>query len=138
MSALAERSFAFVVFGPPQPKQRARRGKGGRHYTPAETRRYEQAVTQMSSLLRPREWSNDGSYRLTVAAYFADYRARDIDNVIKSVSDALNGVLYEDDNQVTQVSGFKHVDPEFPRTEIEVTWIGERAARKRKTGRVSL
>lgn len=125
-------TFSFVCFGNPQPKQRARSGKGNRHYTPAETVRYERAVKSIAQLRISPSWRKDGEYKLHVDAYFANHRARDIDNVIKACSDALNTVAYDDDNQVTQVSGAKFVDAANPRTEITVTWLGERAVKARR------
>jgi len=125
-------TYSFVVQGPPQPKQRARSGKGGRHYTPAATVRYESVVRAIGSLRKPPGWPMDGIYHLTVVACFADRRPRDIDNVVKAVSDALNRVAFDDDNQVVRVSAEKHVDPANPRTEVTVQWVGERVAPKRK------
>lgn len=125
-------TYSFVVQGPPQPKQRARSGKGGRHYTPAATVRYESVVRAIGSLRKPPAWPMDGIYHLQVVAYFADRRPRDIDNVVKAVSDALNRVAFDDDNQVVRVSAEKHVDPANPRTEVTVQWVGEWSATKRK------
>jgi crossover junction endodeoxyribonuclease RusA len=125
-------AYSFVVLGPPQPKQRARKGKGNRHYTPAETVRYESAVRAIGSLRRPPWWRADGEYHLYVVAYFADRRPRDIDNVVKAMSDALNKVAFDDDNQVVKVSAEKRVDPSSPRTEVTVQWLGERAVKARK------
>jgi crossover junction endodeoxyribonuclease RusA len=125
-------TFAITVFGSPQPKQRARKGKGNRHYTPAETVRYERSVRSIAQLVIAPSWRKDGIYSLHVEAHFADRRARDIDNVIKAVSDALNGVAFDDDSQVTEVSGRKHLGSTEPRTVITVTWLGEREVKRRK------
>lgn len=125
-------TYSFTVLGNPQPKQRARKGKGNRHYTPAETVRYESAVRAIGSLRKPPGWPMDGEYHLFVVAYFADRRPRDIDNVVKSVSDALNKVAFDDDNQVVRVSAEKRVDPSNPRTCVTVTWVGERVVKRRK------
>lgn len=125
-------TYSFTVLGPPQPKQRARKGKGNRHYTPAETVRYEDAVRAIGSLRKPPGWPMDGEYRLYVVAYFADRRPRDVDNVVKAVSDALNKVAFDDDNQVVKVSAEKRVDAGNPRTEVTVQWVGERAVNPRR------
>lgn len=125
-------AYSFTVLGPPQPKQRARSGKGGRHYTPAETVRYESVVKAIGMLTRPPKWRTDGEYALHVVAHFADRRPRDADNVLKAVSDALNKVAFDDDNQVIRVSAEKRVDALTPRTDVTVTWLGERAVKARK------
>lgn len=124
-------TYSFTVFGPPQPKQRARAGKGNRHYTPAETVSYERAVKAIASITRPPKWRTDGEYHLFVVAYFANRRPRDVDNVVKAVSDALNKVAFDDDNQVVRVSAEKHMGDPEPRTEVTVTWLGEQAAKAR-------
>ena len=38
---------------------------------------------------------------------FGDRRRRDIQNLFGSVCDSLNGVVYDDDHQITKVSGSK-------------------------------
>lgn len=129
MQAPALESVCFIVFGPPQPKQRARRGARGRWYTPAETRRYEAAVRAIASV-NLAHWRRDGTYRLRVSAFFGDRRRRDLDNVVKAVGDALNGVGYEDDSQVVETRTSKHVAPGDPRTIVMLERIGDAPARK--------
>jgi len=43
----------------------------------------------------------------------------DLDNLIKFVSDALNGVFYKDDSQIDSIAAVKFYDV-VPRTEIEI------------------
>lgn len=45
----------------------------------------------------------------------------DIDNLIKPVLDALNGIAYLDDRLVIALHAFKKFDKENPRFEIEIT-----------------
>ena len=116
--------LAFTVPGRPQGKQRPRLGRGGRVYTPAATRRYESAVrsaclvAMMQAGLAKRYAGECG---LLVRCYFPDGRRRDGDNVLKSVQDALNGLLWIDDSQVTVATVAKAIDRREPRTEVEVT-----------------
>ena len=117
-------AFQFRVTGPPQPKQRARRGKNGSWYTPAPTARYEWSVRAVASLLRPRWWPLDARYRLTVRAVFADQRRRDLDNVVKSVSDALNGIAFGDDSQIDEVRASRGFSADAPATEVLVEVVG--------------
>lgn len=111
---------SFVVIGPPQPKERARMGAGGRWFTPERTRFYERAVKHRAQLAVPKSWPLDARYVLTVRMHFADARRRDADNVIKAVSDALNGVCFADDSQVVETHAFKHIDRDNPRTEVQI------------------
>lgn len=111
---------AFTVLGPPQPKERARACPNGKHVTPLKTRRYERLVGTVACLQVPRGWPLDGIYVVEVQAYFADRRARDVDNVAKAVLDGLNKVLWRDDRQVLRLVSEKHVDRAKPRVEVRV------------------
>jgi Holliday junction resolvase RusA-like endonuclease len=61
-----------------------------------------------------------GSFRLLIVAYGADPRS-DWDNIGKLVSDALNGVFWEDDRQVIDARVMKLPCPKgSERTEVKV------------------
>ncbi len=117
----------FTVEGVPRPKARARRGAGGRWYTPEATRAYEDAVSVAARTARGAE-PFEGTVRLSVALWLPDLRRRDIDNCAKSICDALNGIAYEDDSQIAELIIRRHVDRERPRTEV----IVERAKEPRE------
>ncbi len=129
MKPLAEGSFRFVVPGKPQPKQRARRGLGGRFYTPKETRAYEKLVQSCAwaamaqgGLLRRGVWPLDATYKVGIVIYPPTRRVPDGDNVLKAIQDALNGLAWNDDRQATVGSyETKPPDPERPRVEVEVS-----------------
>jgi len=52
--------------------------------------------------------------------YHKDKRKHDIDNYCKLVFDALNGILWKDDNQIIELIIQKYIDKEKPRLEIIV------------------
>ena len=54
-----------------------------------------------------------------VAGYIRPAKKPDIDNVIKSILDALNGVAYHDDTQVVAVFAEKYYS-DTPRVEVEI------------------
>lgn len=118
--------LSFSVEGPPQPKERARRGAGGRWYTPKRTQQYERAVrgrasmAMMGSLWPASSWPLDARYRVTINAYFGDARRRDADNVGKAVLDALNGITWKDDSQVQSLTLTRVVDRSAPRTNVRI------------------
>ena len=58
-----------------------------------------------------------GPVRLKIALYWGDRRKHDIDN-IKTLLDSLNGIVWEDDGQVTDLHVTKEYDKENPRVEI--------------------
>lgn len=52
--------------------------------------------------------------------YFGDKRKRDIDNGIKISLDALTGVMFGDDSQITELHVFKRYDKNNPRIEFVI------------------
>ena len=111
----------FIVEGDPVGKQRPRfNGRTRTTYTPRKTKHYETLIRKAyedtgGSML-------DGYISLSLDVYFAipksytkgkrlacehninrPAKKPDIDNVLKAVMDALNGVAYEDDKQVVEV-----------------------------------
>lgn len=113
----------FIVEGDPKGKARPRFSrKSGTVYTPSKTARYEKEIRD-SFLAAGGKMIPDGGYvTVAVDAYFkipksyikgkrlaCEYNINrpdkkpDIDNVLKVVLDALNGVAYEDDKQVVEV-----------------------------------
>lgn len=129
----------FTVHGKPQPKQRARKGKNGRWYTPTPTRNYEALVRDVAGL-HLGQWRKDGQFRLEVHMVQNDYRPMDTDNVLKAVSDALNGVGYDDDRQVTETATSKAVElGGRPRIVVRLERLGDAPERvkRKKAARVA-
>lgn len=121
----------FAVPGPPVPKARARvvqRDDGAHAVTPARTKAYEQHVRTIADAAVRAFWSESCSwplgeaYRVTMRFYRAERRG-DIDNLFKSVSDAANGVLWEDDRQIREAHVYVYEDKARPRAEVEVEVI---------------
>jgi crossover junction endodeoxyribonuclease RusA len=115
--------IAFVIPGPPRPKQRARRGRNGHWYTPVETREYERRVKVWAfraAYMHDEGWPMDAAYRVEVVLYMPDKRTRDGDNVLKSIQDGANGVLWRDDRQVVETTVRKDLDRDDPRAEVVV------------------
>lgn len=112
--------YAFTVPGKPKAKERPRfSGKTGKVYTPKNTKNYEELVKWCFLRENPRAVPLTGSVKMSVVAYFSPpkqitkKRKREIeegllmptakpdcDNILKAVSDALNGVAYKDDSQI--------------------------------------
>ena len=127
-------TITFSVVGEPVPKARARafiRGGAIGHYTPDKTRAYEAAVQAAARAAMGKTPPLTGAVRLSLwfflpipASYSEKRKAEllkgtaamgsashtkrpDLDNLIKSVSDALNGVVFGDDCQIVQVEAIK-------------------------------
>lgn len=55
---------------------------------------------------------------LNVIIFFGNNRANDIDNYLKIILDAAEGILFENDSQITELHVFKEYDKENPRVEL--------------------
>ena len=115
--------YQFTVPGKVQPKQRPRRGKNGRWYTPSKTADYEKYVGLCALSEGVREI--DGPVRLEIDIHWPDRRRRDLDNAAKSIADGLNGVAYSDDHQIAELTIRRHLDRDNPRAEIAVGRIDQ-------------
>ena len=115
--------ISFTVHGTAVPKQRPRIS-GRRAYTPKRTKDYEGRVlnafrssysgfypafgkdTPVSVEIRigqaiPKSWSKKKRAQAEQGEIVPLSRNGDVDNIAKSILDALNGFAYEDDCQVT-------------------------------------
>ena len=125
-------TYTFTIPGPPCAKQRPR-FSNGHAYTPEKTIAYESLVKM--AYQGPRF---EGQVRMNVEAYFqipaSTSKAKrnymgigmirptkkpDWDNIGKIVSDALNGIAYHDDSQITEATVRKFYGD--PRVEVTLT-----------------
>ena len=129
----------FVVDGLPVAKARPRLTRTGHAYTPAKTRAYELRISQMfraKYVMLPR----NKPVMLSVIARFPipNYAKRktkldkilegeiyghrpDMDNIMKSVLDGLNGVAYTDDALVYCLYGRKEYS-KYPGVTVTLEW----------------
>lgn len=112
-------TFSFIVPGPPVGKQRPRKSQYGHFYTPAKTKAYEKQIAAFAQEVGITpvltichldvKWRRnlDGDEELEIVLVQTDDplpklgRSPDGDNVLKCVGDALNGIGYKDDKQVS-------------------------------------
>ena len=134
--------ISFTVDGAAVPKQRPRIS-GRRAYTPKRTKDYEERVlnafrssytgfypafgkdTPVSVEIRigqaiPKSWSKKKRLQAELGEIVPLSRNGDIDNIAKSILDALNGFAYEDDCQVVRLKITKSYSME-PYAEV---WLG--------------
>lgn len=88
----------------PQPKKRVRRGRGGVWYTPPETVAYEQELALHAQLQMVEHDLSIMRQPLMLSCdfYREGNRGVDLDNLIKALKDAFNGVVWIDDKQVIE------------------------------------
>lgn len=108
----------LTIPGEPKSKQRPRVTRNGT-FTPKTTRDYENAIRAV--------WDADARpdmpacVRLVIRFYLGTHRHVDVDNLSKSVKDALNGRAYKDDADVYELRAEKwHTSKERARTEVVV------------------
>lgn len=68
---------------------------------------------------------HSGLLAVTIRQYFGDKRKRDVDAYIKIILDAMEGIVYENDNQVVRLVAEKFYDKDRPRVEVELFTHGE-------------
>lgn len=96
----------FIIPGKPVPKARhqVRFWHGGvMTYTPAKTREFEKKVRVYAIKQRIRK--QEGS--LATVVVFRTNGTGDLDNLLKSLLDGLNGLAWEDDRQVVGLVAVK-------------------------------
>lgn len=126
----------FTIDGEPQVKSRprfARQNGKVRTYTPASVKQAQQVIAwKFRESVSGWKVDSESSFGL-VAVFFSDTQQRkDVDNMIKLICDGLNGVVWDDDVQVDEVSGKRGHDVKGnARTEILVYRMGKRQ-RKQK------
>jgi crossover junction endodeoxyribonuclease RusA len=92
----------FVLWGEPLPKERPRFGNG-KAYTTDKTAAAETAILDAFEFANPL-WEptiEDVSIQLTF--FRKNHRTADLDNLLKTVMDALNRVAFVDDKQVVEI-----------------------------------
>lgn len=105
--------------GDPATKRRPRLGRGGNTYTPAETRAAEDALGWTLKLHGFRgEPDEHGQYVVACRFYTRTRRRSDLDNMIKLVLDACNGIVWADDHQVVELAASVRRSDANPRTEM--------------------
>lgn len=126
----------FTVHVAPVVKARPRtvtRGKGGRAlpfartFTPKHTQVFEALVadaarTHITDLRETfdEDWdTSPGDFELTVIVH-RQKRVGDLDNYVKAISDALNGIAFVDDKYIMAEKSRMHHDRENPRVEVRV------------------
>lgn len=128
----------FIIPGEPVAKARPRVMSNGITYTPAKTKNYETLVKELYWHQFKGQDMLEGPIRVRVDAYFqipksASRRKRermirglerptkrpDGDNILKCVTDALNGIAYTDDSAVVSAQVEKWWADQ-PRVEVEL------------------
>lgn len=131
------RTVQITIPGTPVGKGRPRFTRQGHTYTPDKTREFERRVKAAFIKSGEATFKPNTKLILTVVAYmpipaslpkkvkrklFNEPHSKkpDLDNIIKAVSDGLNGIAFEDDSKIWIICG-KKVYSDNPRTMVRIT-----------------
>ena len=131
--------ISITVPGDPVAKARPRFTSSGHVYTPKKTAVYEQVIGLHARAAMKGKKILTGAIKLSVTAYMPipqswslkqktkamsgalrHTKRPDLSNIIKSVEDALNGIVYADDAQIDRYGESRKAFSSIPRTEIVV------------------
>lgn len=119
------RYIEFTVPGQPIPKARARVVRG-HAFTPETTAGHESVIVAEARNAGVRgEPDAKAQWEIVCWFYRKGQRRADLDNLLKTVLDALNGVVWADDNQIVAIKAYKRREDKLPRTLIEIREVRE-------------
>ena len=121
----------IVFHGTPIGKARPRfgRDKNGNvvTYTPTKTRQFERDFRSLAQVAMIGKTVLEGPVKVTITAYFSHKTKTgwhvsrpDLDNIIKAVLDALNGIVFDDDAAVCELVASKKYD-DNERVEVQAS-----------------
>lgn len=129
--------IVLTIPGKPFGKQRPRVTKAGIAYTPQETVNYENFI-KLLYIQQYKDLKLEGPLRMIIRAFYKipknaskkdkklmeqniirPTKKPDMDNIIKIIADALNGLAYRDDSQIVECTIEKYFSDE-ERVEIEI------------------
>ena len=101
----------------PVPKGRPRMTRAGHAYTPAKTREAEATIKEWLAFRLPRGWE---PYTCAITVELVCYMKKpktnkmeypigrpDLDNLVKTITDASNGLVWRDDSQIVELHAHK-------------------------------
>ena len=117
-------NLTFTFNGEPVPQSRPRFGRGGRVYEPARMTAFKSAIRAAASAAMAGSSPLSEPVACTLR-FFRKFKATarnfgDADNLAKAVLDAVNGLAFVDDSQVTSLLIQKFQDRENPRVEVSI------------------
>ncbi|MEH1897006.1 MAG: RusA family crossover junction endodeoxyribonuclease [Nostoc sp.] len=89
--------FEFIVDGPPVSQQARKRGKGNR------LQDWKKTVRQEAEKYWSSEQKTATGLVMLQITYFYDSDQMDVDNIVKPIQDAIKGLAYVDDKQVSDL-----------------------------------
>lgn len=115
-------SMTIWVEGEPRPKQSYRALKSGGGYQPKRVKEWQNAVAAAArkTMDATESLPQTGNVIVELSFVLSNNRRVDLDNLSKGTLDALRGILYEDDCQITSLCIEKRIDKRRPGVLISV------------------
>lgn len=114
------KSITFFVQGNPVPKQSFRYTKNGGGFTDPRMKAWQEMVAaEAHNAMVEREMLADNVVATFIFS-LASHRRVDLDNLAKSVSDAMNWIVYRDDSQIIRLTIEKQYDKNNPGVFISI------------------
>lgn len=107
----------FRVAGDPVPQARPRISCVGA-WTPERTKGWRDLIAWRAKEAKLEKW--DGRITLYCDFGLRTKRRVDLDNLVKAVMDALTGIAWDDDSQVTCLYASKHHRPGSPGVDVTI------------------
>ena len=138
--------ITFTIPGEIKGKQRPRVTRTGHVYTPAQTRKAESDIAIIAKaamrgqapisepvslnimvITEPPRSITKAKRQAMLAGILRPAKKPDLDNVVKLISDALNGIVFEDDRQVVELWVVKRYGEEA-RAVVSVDFVANQSA----------
>ena len=134
---MTDQRITFTLPGNPIPWHRSKQtrtnridGKHTRFYKDKADVKYQDALAmhamhalQLWTQAFKKPWDASGEFRVEVAFHVHDLRRKDIDNLFKQIGDALNNVVWDDDNQIVSLSAKKVLNRERPHVIVTINRV---------------
>ena len=118
------RSRTITIPGKIVAKERPRKGRSGRFYTPKKTAEYERLIAFLILSDKQKGKIKKGEKcKVSIRAYFKKKQRMDADNVAKIILDGANKMIYDDDRQVKELNVKIFENQGDERVEFEVERI---------------
>ena len=101
------------------------RATGSRVYKSQRLRQYEEQMKVFFADDSDPIQRLEGRLQLTVKFSFKGHRKRDLDNLLKPLLDSLEGVLFENDNQLFEIRASKEYGAQQDGTTVLLTQLAD-------------
>lgn len=109
-----------LILPPPISANRYWRKFQNRMVVSAEAKAYKSEVAVIANASGAQLMTGDVAIQLDV---FREAKRGDLDNQLKVIFDSLQGIVYENDNQVVEIHARRFDDKANPRVEVQITEV---------------